>query len=146
MILERSTTYWTTGITLAYHPDGARDRGGNHLPGWSGELDYFDDGWAGDDDADAGKICTEGTLRTRYVIKDGVQQSALRAIVDTLIADAGRLGVRFRPAMPPRLFVRGDGEWGDVPLPDGWRELLAAEAARIGWATYDTNTDRHTNP
>lgn len=142
MILERSTQYWSVGITLAYHPEGARDDNGNKTPGWSGEVDYYDDGWAGDDDTDTGKLCTEGILRTRYVIVDGAQQSAVRAIIDTLIADSGRLGIRFGSAdMPPRLFVRGDGEWDDTPLPDGWRELLSGEAERVGWDTYTPRTD-----
>lgn len=148
MILERSTSYWSVGIILTWHPGGARDHDGTKTDGWTGEVEYYDDGWTGDDNPDAGKLCTEGTLRTRYVIADGTSQTAIRAIVDTLIADASRLGIEFRTGDGdlPRLYVPGDGEWEDRPLPDGWRQLLAAEAARIGWATYSTNAARHTNP
>jgi hypothetical protein len=137
MILELSTTYWATGIILTWHPDGARDQAGNKVHGWSGEVGYYDDGFR-DDDTDAGKLSTQGTLRTRYVVADGTEQTAVRAIVDTLIADAQRLGIEFRTDgdHQPRLYVPGDGEWADHPLPEGWRELLAAEAARIGWDTY----------
>ncbi len=138
MIRERSTTYWSVGITLKYHPDGARALDGKRIPGWSGEVEYYDDGWAGDDDADTGKVCTQGTLHTRYIVADGQEQTALSAIIDTLIADAGRLGIEFRISGEDtaRLYVPGDGEWPDRPLPDGWRELLATEAERIGWAAY----------
>lgn len=139
MILEKSTAHWAVGITLTWHPDGARDRDGNKVDGWTGEVGYYDDGFA-DDDTDAGNLSTEGALRTRYVVADGTRQSAITAIVDTLIADAARLGIKFRTGEGdlPRLYVPGDGEWADTPLPDGWRQLLAAEAQRIGWKTYDT--------
>jgi hypothetical protein len=141
VILELSTTYWSVGIVLKWHPEGARDHDGNKAPGWSGEVEYYDDGWAGDDDADAGKVSTEGVLRTRSVVADGGQRTALAAITDTLIADASRLRIKFRDHEHlPRLYVPGDGKWADTPLPDGWRELLAAEAARIGWKSYPTAT------
>lgn len=136
MILERSTHYWAVGITLTWHPASVRDHDGNRVDGWSGEVDYYDDGFA-DDDPDTTKLSTQGTLRTRYIVADGKQQSAITAIVDTLITDAGRLGIKFRAdGGLPWLYVPGDGEWEDKPVPDGWREMLAAEAERIGWATY----------
>jgi hypothetical protein len=144
VILERSTTYWSVGITLTWHPEGARDEKGAKVDGWSGSVDYYDDGFAGDDDADSGTLCTEGTLRTRYVVADGRQQTALSAIVDTLIADAARLGIEFRISGKDsaRLYVPGDGEWDSHPLPDGWRQLLAAEAERIGWVSYKPEAAR----
>lgn len=142
MILQRSTTYWSIGIVLTWHPDGARDHDGTRVPGWSGQLDYLDDGWAGDDDADSGNVSTEGTLRTRYVLRDGNNQTAIRTIIDTLIADATRLGIQLGSAeVPPQLYVPGDGEWEDSPAPEGWREMLAVEAQRIGWSTYGVQTN-----
>lgn len=137
MILERSTSYWSTGISLTWHPDGARDLDHKPIPGWTGTVEYYDDSWQGDDDADAGLIGTQGELTTRYVIADGETRTALTAIVDALLADAGRLGIRFGSEhTPPRLYVPGDGEWKTPPLPDGWRELLADQAQRIGWNSY----------
>jgi hypothetical protein len=139
MILNRSTDYWAIGITLTWNPDGARDSHGNEAPGWSGQVDYYDDGWTGDDDPDAGRVATEGTLRTRYVIADGSKRAALSAVIDTLLADGESLGIRFgSPGIQPMLLIRGDGEWADSPAPDGWRELLTAEATRVGWGTYPT--------
>lgn len=142
MILHKSTSYWATGITLTWHPDIPADYQGARTTGWSGKLDYFDDGWAGDDNPDRGRIATEGTLRTRYRVADS-QQTALAAVIDTLIADAQRLGIQLgTSADGPRLYVPGDGEWDDHPLPDDWRNLLAAEAQRIGWKTYATTEQK----
>lgn len=137
MILEKSTSYWAVGIILTWHPDIPRDYNGNRTSGWSGQIGYYDDGFAGDDNPDERCIATEGSLRTRYAVRDGQHRTALAAVIDTLIADATRLGIQLgTSADGPRLFVSGDGEWADTPLPDGWRTLLAAEAQRIGWKTY----------
>lgn len=137
MILDRSTGYWSVGIVLTWHSDGARDAKGNKIPGWSGAVEYYDDGWLGDDNADAGLVATQGELTTRYPVADGDSRTALSAIVDALLADAGRLGIQFgTDHTPPRLYVPGDGEWKEPPLPGNWRELLATEAQRIGWDTY----------
>lgn len=125
--------YWSIGITLVW----------DDVRGWGGGVDYYDNGWAGDDNTDTGEISTEGTLRTRYYVADGQQRTALAAVIDVLIADAGRLGVSFRePGDLPNLYYNGDGEDPDCPPPDGWRELLAVEAQRIGWATYRTEAAR----
>lgn len=123
MILHKSPGYWATGIVLRC--DGQR---------WCGWIDYLDDGFC-DDNADAGAISTEGTLRTRYMVWDGDQVSALSAVVDTLIADAAKLGIRLVNPFGgvPSLYYEGDGEDPTNPPPAGWRQLLAAEAARIGW-------------
>lgn len=138
MILHKSTSYWATGITLTWHPDISADYQGARTSSWSGKLDFFDDGWRGDDNPDEGRVATEGTLRTRYAVADGQQQTALAAVIDTLIADAQRLGIQLgTEADGPRLYVPGDGEWADHPFPDDWRNLLAAEAQRIGWKTYE---------
>jgi hypothetical protein len=47
-----------------------------------------------------------------------------------LRADAERLGIQWRD---PTVYYKGDGEDPEYPPPDGWRELLAAQAARLGW-------------
>lgn len=118
MITKGSTGYWATGITLRC--DGKR---------WGGHLDFYDDGFA-DDDTDAGKVATEGTLRVRHMVRDGDYVSALTAVVDTLMADAARLGVQFVNPLGgmPTLYVDDEDS-----APEGQRRLVAAEAARISW-------------
>lgn len=135
---EPSARYWTTGIVLTWHPRAQRGPSDESIPGWSGTIDYCDDGWVGDNNADTGAVSTEGTLHTRYAVVDGKTRTALSAVVDALIADAGRLGINFvaGPGDLPNLYYKGDGEHSDFPPPDGWRALLAAEAERIGWTTY----------
>jgi hypothetical protein len=123
MISKSGEGYWTTGITV-------RSDGG----GWGASLRFLDDGFC-DDDADAGQVSSEGELRTRYFVKNGSETSGLRAALDTLIGDAGRLGIRFVSVAdaPPYLSYEGDGENPKWPPPPGWRETLAAEAERLGW-------------
>lgn len=123
MITKVSTTYWATGITV--HCDGER---------WGGHVDFYDDGFA-NDDPDTGAISTEGTLRTRYLVRDGEHVTALTAVLDTLAADAERLGIRLAgPAQSaPSLYYRLDGEDPDSPPPANWRQALTVEAARRGW-------------
>lgn len=123
MIQTTSTAYWSTGITVRYSYSGE----GRY--GWGASLRFLDDGFCSDD-ADACRVSTQGTLTTRYHVLDGERVSGLSAAVDALIEDAGRLGIRFND---PGLFYEANPEW---PPPGGWRELLIAEAARIGWKSY----------
>jgi hypothetical protein len=130
------SAYISTGITVSYREIAGR-KDGKHCPGWGASLDFQDAGLAGDDDADTGAVSTEGTLYTRYAVVDGDTRTGLSAAVDALIADAARLGIEFRNAggPTPYLYYKGDGEWEDYPPPEGWREILAAEAERIGWTS-----------
>jgi hypothetical protein len=138
MILHRSTGYWTTGIVARWRAHSGSIHGVPH-GGWAAKLDFFDDGFT-DDDPDAGQVSTEGTLRTRYAVRDGDKVGGLRAAVDALVADAQRLGIRLGgPTIGPCLYYEGDGEDPANPPPPGWQELLAAEAARIGWSSYENN-------
>lgn len=128
MILTGSTGYWSTGIVVRWN--------GPDRPGWGGHVDFLDDGFVGvaADDADAGRVSTEGRLRTRYFVRDGDTVTGLRVVIDTLLADAARLGITFGgTAGQPCLYYDGDSENEQFPPPDGWRELLTAEAERIGW-------------
>jgi hypothetical protein len=129
MILHLSATYWAAGMSVAYDV---------HNQGWTGKVEFYDDCWIGDDDADTGRVGTEGHLTTRYAVKDGAVVSGLAAVVDTLLADAARLGVQFTGPGEgaPSLTYPGYGEWAEYPPPVGYREILAAQAARIGWRTY----------
>ncbi len=133
MILTSSHTYWSTGISLRWR-EATRD--GVTRSSWGGSVDYLDDGFVGDDNPDAGKVSTEGELRTRYTVADGESVTGLRAVVDTLLADAARLGIEFRGTLDDRPYLMFEVEDG---APDGWRELLTVEAERIGWTTMHSH-------
>lgn len=105
-------TYWTTGIKLKY--DGRPDNGGK----WSANLDFYDDGFCDDES-------TEGTLHTRYYVE-------IETAIDTLIADAKRLGIEIKKGIgdKPFLMLYQDGE---RYVPDSWRKVLQEQAERIGF-------------
>lgn len=128
-MITTSGRYWTTGITVAHHA---------HTDSWGASLYYCDDGFA-DDGPEQGLVSTQGTLTTRYAVNASSTRSGLAIAVETLLADAKRLGIEFIACgndTAPFLYYRGDGEHEDYPPPDGWRETLAAEAARIGFRSY----------
>lgn len=133
MILKSSDGYWTTGITVCWTAhSGSRD--GVPTSGWYAHLDFLDDGFC-DDSADRGEVSTQGRLSTRYAVRDGDTVTGLRAAIDALVADAGRLGIKFEgPAGPPSVYYDGDGENADVQPLAGWRDLLTEESRRLGWA------------
>jgi hypothetical protein len=111
--------YWTTGITVRYGYSG----GGSN--GWGASLDFYDDGFAEDDS-------TQGTLATRYFARG---DDALTRALDTLKADAERLGIQFvgSAGLPPGLWYTDDL---DFPAPAGWYETLSEQADRIGFRTH----------
>lgn len=111
--------YWSTGIKLTYV-----EPYGTHGPAWSGEVEYFDDGFA-DDDAAASRISTQGRLATRYAVEG---EDALTSVVGTLLRDAARLGIVWQMQ---NIYWGGDGD--APPLP--YRSMLIAQAERIGWRT-----------
>ncbi|WP_275558466.1 hypothetical protein [Streptomyces sp. 5-6(2022)] len=131
-MISKSGCYWSTGITVAWSPR-ARTINGQAHPGWK---------------ASAEKISTQGHLETRYFVTDtdipstplrpGENLSGLTVAVDALITDAERLGIDFMSwsDQQPMLYYKGDGEDADYPAPEGWRDMLKAEAERIGWGTY----------
>ncbi len=98
--------YWTTGITVS-HFFGNR---------WQALVEFFDDGFCQDES-------TQGTLRTRYY-------GDLAHAIDTVIADADRLGIQWKDR---RLYSIGDGEDYESPMPEGWKLLLKAQAERVGF-------------
>jgi hypothetical protein len=116
--------YWATGITVRYGYSG----GGRY--GWQAIAEFFDDGWAGNDCAGRG-VSTEGRLVTRYHVVDDDEADGLTAAVDAVKADAERLGIIFR--QDGRVFYENDGDSEDYPPPQGWRELVDAQASRLGW-------------
>lgn len=116
--------YWTAGITVRYHAGGGA---------WTAELEFWDDGNA--THPARGGIPTEGELRTRYRVshQDGIE-AALTATIDTLKADAERLGIQFgTTGVGPTIYAYGDGEVPHEPMPADWRRLINAQAERLGW-------------
>ena len=126
MIGER---YWSTGVTVRHFTDGLG------RPGWGASLTFHDGGFCSDD-TDARAVATQGDLATRYFVRDGAALDGLTVALDVLTADAERLGVEFRADAGPWLYYQGDGEDPAWPPPPDWRELLTAQAARLGWQTY----------
>lgn len=128
--------YWSTGITVVWRYAGGGDYG------WAASADYYDDGFC-DDSADERRVSTEGTLRTRYAVREGKTQDALTVVIDTMLADAKRLGIRWRDPLAGEdgtasLYYHGDGEDPEDAPPDGWKQILAAQAERIGWRSYES--------
>jgi hypothetical protein len=120
--------YWSTGIIVEYRYAGGGDYG------WEAEATYLDDGWAGDDIPGTTHLSTEGTLKTRYAIRDTEDgASSLAAVIDVILADAERLGITWKF---PNLYYRDDGRNLEHEPPEGWRDMLAEQAQRLGWATY----------
>ena len=130
-MISRTGTYWSPGITVHWR-ENATGRNGVPVPAWGASLNFFDDGFT-NDDADEGEVSTEGSLRTRYHVRDGDTVSGLSAAVDALIADAARLGIEFRgvPGDSPDLCFETEDELVSGEL----RGNIAREAARIGWST-----------
>lgn len=121
--------YWSAGIVIYRRSTDGRD--------WSVSLKFYDSGFAQDQS-------TEGELRVRYLAAD------LDAAVDTLKADADRLGiVWFRtpgddafldrcdtngtPAGGPTVYYDGDGETASyADQGDDARRIANHQARRIG--------------
>lgn len=122
--------FWSTGISVKFAYSG----GGEY--GWAAEANFFDAGFC-NDDVPAGRISTEGTLRTRYPVRDTNHVAALAAAVDAVKVDAERMGVRWGvDGNGGTVYMENDGE--DLPaesLPPGdWREHVNAQARRLDWA------------
>jgi hypothetical protein len=121
--------YWATGITVRYGYSGMG------FYGWGATADFYDSGFC-DDNTDTGTVSTQGTIRTRYFVREGTGADAdgLTAAIDAIKRDAGRLGIRFGGhGTSPTVYYEGDGEDSDWPPPDGWRGMVNAQAERLGW-------------
>jgi hypothetical protein len=107
--------YWSTGIMVRYYADGEQ---------WSISLEFKDNGFCD-------KASTEGRLSLRYAVTD------LSAGIDTLKADAERLGITWIAQVPscPTVYMDGDGEDEDRDYPENWRKVINDQARRLGWAT-----------
>lgn len=95
--------------------------------GWWAEATFEDFGHC-----DRGSVM--GHIETKYADDD------LPYTIDTIKRDVESLGVEFAQldGVSPALLYSEDGEDEDFPPPDGWRELLKAEAQRIGFlCLYD---------
>jgi hypothetical protein len=121
--------YWATGITVRYGYSGM------DLYGWAAKVDFYDNGFC-DDDTDAGAVSTQGTLKTRYLVREGTGADAdsLAVAIDAVKRDAERLGISFpERAVPPTVYYEGDVEDEECPPPPGWRGMVNEQAQRLGW-------------
>lgn len=108
--------YWSTGIAVKYIAPI-----GNSPAAWAVSLEFLDDGFCGN-------ASTEGSLRVRYVRED------LSAMIDTLKADAERLGICFkRGGGTATVYMIGDGESALEDYPPNWKRIVNDQARRLGW-------------
>ena len=113
--------YYFVGLNLQY---GYSGRGEN---GWSATLDFHDGGFANDNVA-AGIVSTEGTLRTRYSLRDSNGVSGVQVALESILRDASSLGISKISALHPEgmkavIFVSVFNErkaplYADVPASD----------------------------
>lgn len=120
--------YWSVGIKVRWRESRT---GGDQ---WGAVAEYLDNGFC-DDDADARRISTQGEMATcyvatRYLVEDGETVDGLTVAVDTIKAEVERMGIAWNN---PTIYFEGDGENPEWPPPPGWRELLRAQAERLGW-------------
>ena len=106
-------SYFAAGIVVHWL---GRSDGNVPRDEWSARADFRDGGHCQDDS-------TEGHVKTRYYLP-------LAQAIDVVKADIEKLGIRW---FNPTLYYESDGENRSFPPPDGWRETLRAEAARIGF-------------
>lgn len=105
------TAYWYTGVRVTHC-------GGK----WGASLEFLDDGFCQD-------ASTQGTLTTRYYLP------SLTQAIDTLIADATRLGfVSCAATTPVWIHLDADDPGVTEGWPPDWRRIIGEEAARRGWA------------
>ena len=123
------SSYWATGIQVVYGYSGSG------AYGWAAQVEYYDDGWAGDDNPAEGIVVTEGILRSRYYLR-GDGNLGLTAAVDAVKHDAEQLGIEWKTGtgLGPHVYYKDDGEHPDgYPAPEGWREMVNAQSRRLGW-------------
>ena len=106
--------YWSTGIRLRFSGGAG---------GWSGSVDFWDQGY-GERDLDEGDIAIGGRLRSRGSVDD------LDALTNTLKRDAEHLGIEFKV---PALYYQGAGNDAEPPISADQLHEIRGEAHRIGW-------------
>ncbi|EIU51669.1 hypothetical protein MA6G0728R_5357 [Mycobacteroides abscessus 6G-0728-R] len=126
--------YWATGITLRFATSVV-----NGVDGWSAAVEFYDDGFGGPDfTLNAGRVSTEGELRTRYFVSDGDERVGAVAAAEAVKHDATRMGIKFVVdpiAGSPLLYLHRDN-WANPDTECGSDEVeatLGAVALAIGW-------------
>lgn len=106
---------YSVGITVWF------DYAGGDRYGWWAKVEFGDF-------SRCARGSVTGVIQTRY-------GDDLRFSIDTIKADAQRLGIEFviLDGEPPFLLYLDDGETIDYPPPEGWRKTLTDEARRIGF-------------
>lgn len=126
--------YYFVGINLQYGYSG----GGKN--GWSAILDFQDGGFANDNVA-TGIVSTEGSLRTRYALRDENGVSGVQVALESILRDASSLGIRqiselHREGLKTTLYVSVSADGGgptydEVPADD--LALIASLATANGF-------------
>lgn len=95
---------------------------GSDKYGWWARVDWLD-----------GKHCEDGAMRGRINTE---YASDLGASIDYVMQIIERFEISSIESMGIALFYEGDGENSNHPPPEGWKEILRAEAEKRGWKTY----------
>jgi len=110
---------WSVGITLKF------GYAGGGLYGW----------WAWVDFENSAEPVTDGCMSGRVSTKYGID---ICKAIDQVLELCSQIGVEFieHADCLPAVYYLQDGDSKDYPPPEGWREILKAQADRIGWNTY----------
>lgn len=117
---------YSTHVTVWFGCGGTRL--GRDWDGWWAKLQWTDGNYSD------GNGPVEGEIHTSYA------QPTLQQAINRIVGYADRLGVcLYRDADNWCLCYSQDGDDRDYPPPEGWLDMLAAEAARRGWSSHSQN-------
>jgi len=122
--------YTFTGITLKNGYAGS----GN--PGWAGFVDFFDAGFCSDNAATA-TISTEGTLRTRYFVRDAGDNIGIQVALEAVLAQIEKFDIKLS-TIGGAIFLTEAGSDGDtkVKLSPAERKFIKAFGKEKNWTVY----------
>jgi hypothetical protein len=114
--MDTNTTFWSTGITLTYHPR-------THNFRWSAEVLYRDN------NTFTQEVAVEGRITT--------QLGELNQVIDRMMEAVQALGIVWRTDIPgsPALYLEIEDDNSTVP--EAMRQLARRKAAAIGWTIAD---------
>lgn len=74
---------------------------------------------------------------SKIIIEARNYSEAIRKAIVNVLEATDKIGIIWKDL---HLSYDIDGEFLDFPPPNGWRDLVKAEADRIGWKTYGKAT------